>query len=390
MSTISFHGTGIEARVQLEKHLALVRKQLNAGTARSDGDYAALVQTEVLLVDTLRRWERDAELETQLKEMAEPVRLSDEGELTRLHQELERMQREMRRANERLGEECRARQAAEERRVDDAVDALNSMLVADPAAMQNLLGYRVPCNEALANHPTCQVGGELEHRFVRMLGIINGIFGKDERGWGYIAANLDDGKLVRFQRTPQASSGVGPASEDVQCLDATRYVPRPIWAEVSAGGITWRATLHVDRRQPSPEGMRPGWFDAVVTSEETHSQARQGSAQWNQHGMRLHVVDLPSDARRQLEQALQRQLESEQMPGPPLGPRFFELHRDEDETGISGTGVVAQGVIFDSGKVALSWLTEHTSVAVYDSIRDVERIHGHGGKTRVVMGGSHA
>lgn len=63
--------------------------------------------------------------------------------------------------------------------------------------------------------------------------------------------------------------------------------------------------------------------------------------------------------------------------------KLFNLVRDEDETGVSGTGVVAQGVLFDSGKVALSWLTDVTSVAVYNSIADVKEIHGHEGKTRV-------
>lgn len=65
--------------------------------------------------------------------------------------------------------------------------------------------------------------------------------------------------------------------------------------------------------------------------------------------------------------------------------KLFELVRDVDSTGVSGTGVVAQGVIYDNGKVALSWLTSTTSVAVYDSIEDVRRIHGHGGDTRIVQ-----
>jgi hypothetical protein len=63
---------------------------------------------------------------------------------------------------------------------------------------------------------------------------------------------------------------------------------------------------------------------------------------------------------------------------------MFRLERDEDETGISGTGIVAQGVVFDDGTAALRWLSEHTSTAVYASLRDVETIHGHNGKTRVV------
>lgn len=63
---------------------------------------------------------------------------------------------------------------------------------------------------------------------------------------------------------------------------------------------------------------------------------------------------------------------------------LFQLHRIEDESGVSGTGIVAEGVVFTSGKCAMCWLTKHTSVAVYDSIADLEAIHGHNGKTRVV------
>lgn len=61
--------------------------------------------------------------------------------------------------------------------------------------------------------------------------------------------------------------------------------------------------------------------------------------------------------------------------------RLFELHRVEDESGVSGTGVVAQGVEFDNHWCALTWLTTHTSVAFYPSIAEVEAIHGHSGKT---------
>ena len=57
----------------------------------------------------------------------------------------------------------------------------------------------------------------------------------------------------------------------------------------------------------------------------------------------------------------------------------------EDESGISGTGRIAQGFIFDNGKVALTWLSEHPSVTIYDSIGEVHAIHGHGGKTEVIM-----
>jgi len=65
--------------------------------------------------------------------------------------------------------------------------------------------------------------------------------------------------------------------------------------------------------------------------------------------------------------------------------KIFYLKRDEDESGVSGTGRVAQGFIFDNGKVAVSWLSEHPSVTIYDNIGEVHAIHGHGGKTEVVM-----
>jgi hypothetical protein len=69
---------------------------------------------------------------------------------------------------------------------------------------------------------------------------------------------------------------------------------------------------------------------------------------------------------------------------------FFELHRTEDESGVSGTGVVAEGVEFTNRKCVLSWLTEHKSIAVYDSIEEVAAIHGHSGKTVIVYVGTTA
>lgn len=63
--------------------------------------------------------------------------------------------------------------------------------------------------------------------------------------------------------------------------------------------------------------------------------------------------------------------------------RRFNLVRNEDETGVSGTGIVAQGVEFDDGTCSMRWLTATASTAVYNSIVDLDKIHGHGGKTVV-------
>lgn len=61
----------------------------------------------------------------------------------------------------------------------------------------------------------------------------------------------------------------------------------------------------------------------------------------------------------------------------------FHLDRIQDETGISGTGRVAEGVEFSNGWCVLVWLTKHRSIAFYESIFEVIAIHGHNGKTRV-------
>ncbi len=63
--------------------------------------------------------------------------------------------------------------------------------------------------------------------------------------------------------------------------------------------------------------------------------------------------------------------------------RRFELVRREDLSGVSGTGVVAQGVVFDTGRVVMAWLTRVHSVAVYDCIEHVLHIHGHDGASVV-------
>lgn len=52
-------------------------------------------------------------------------------------------------------------------------------------------------------------------------------------------------------------------------------------------------------------------------------------------------------------------------------------------TGVSGTGIVAEGVEFSSGVVSLTWLSDWpTSVVFHDrGIESVEAVHGHNGAT---------
>lgn len=63
--------------------------------------------------------------------------------------------------------------------------------------------------------------------------------------------------------------------------------------------------------------------------------------------------------------------------------KSFLLVREIDETGVSGTGIVAHGVIFRSGRVVMEWLRPPCSVGMYGSMREMIQIHGHGGNTQV-------
>ncbi len=62
----------------------------------------------------------------------------------------------------------------------------------------------------------------------------------------------------------------------------------------------------------------------------------------------------------------------------------FSLLRRRDMHGISGIGTVAEGVRFSDGTVVLHWLRAHRTTRVFPSLRQVIRVHGHGGNTRVV------
>ena len=65
------------------------------------------------------------------------------------------------------------------------------------------------------------------------------------------------------------------------------------------------------------------------------------------------------------------------------GIRRFILNRAEDVSGLSGTGVVAEGVEFSSGVCVVTWKSEYRSVTVHESLKSVEAVHGHAGATKV-------
>lgn len=66
-------------------------------------------------------------------------------------------------------------------------------------------------------------------------------------------------------------------------------------------------------------------------------------------------------------------------------PRTFHLERRVDVTGASGTGRVADGVLWADGTVTVKWLGEHASEVSWPrGMESVIAIHGHDDRTTVV------
>lgn len=78
-------------------------------------------------------------------------------------------------------------------------------------------------------------------------------------------------------------------------------------------------------------------------------------------------------------------LPSEEPRGPrrPGVPRRFVLVKSVDHSGVSGTGLVAEGTQFSDGSVALRWTSQWPTTSVWASIEDMTAVHGHDGDTHV-------
>lgn len=86
---------------------------------------------------------------------------------------------------------------------DDVIAVMNDLFRTDRVAMHELAETRVPCNDAMRNHPTAQVvvteGGK---NWIGLIGVLNALCGCDKEGTGFIAGDYDDetGQLVGFTR----------------------------------------------------------------------------------------------------------------------------------------------------------------------------------------------
>jgi hypothetical protein len=83
--------------------------------------------------------------------------------------------------------------------IKEMVDFLNELLEYDSYAISALFSTRIMCNRHLAGHESVQVGQLGKDAFqVGMVGVLNGLFGSDEYGWGHFGVNYDDGKIIEF------------------------------------------------------------------------------------------------------------------------------------------------------------------------------------------------
>ena len=70
------------------------------------------------------------------------------------------------------------------------------------------------------------------------------------------------------------------------------------------------------------------------------------------------------------------------LPKPPskLAPRgiqTFTVYRTEDETGVSGDGIVIEGVTLATGQCIVHWLypPPRGGIAIFDSMNDFIKVH---------------
>jgi hypothetical protein len=66
-------------------------------------------------------------------------------------------------------------------------------------------------------------------------------------------------------------------------------------------------------------------------------------------------------------------------------PRRFYLERRDDVTGLSGTGRVLEGVIWQSGKVTVEWRGPLSTITIYDNFETFEKLHVHGHPSQNVV-----
>lgn len=65
--------------------------------------------------------------------------------------------------------------------------------------------------------------------------------------------------------------------------------------------------------------------------------------------------------------------------------RSGHFQRADDVNGVSGEGRVAEWVEFTDGTVVVHWISHTPSTNIYHNAKQVDAVHGHGGRTKMVV-----
>ena len=68
-----------------------------------------------------------------------------------------------------------------------------------------------------------------------------------------------------------------------------------------------------------------------------------------------------------------------------LSVRLGVFNRHEDESGKSGEGLCADILEFPDGTCVAHWRSHTPSTTIFPNVKQMEAVHGHGGKTEVVF-----
>lgn len=58
-----------------------------------------------------------------------------------------------------------------------------------------------------------------------------------------------------------------------------------------------------------------------------------------------------------------------------LGPQVFLMKRHADETGVSGTGIVAEGCVLSNGRCLVTWRSAKMCIQNWDSFEAFKEVH---------------
>jgi hypothetical protein len=162
--------------------------------------------------------------------------------------------------------------------IESVCETLNSLLELEPETMQSLLAFRVECGQAMAEHETVQVKDEGAGKYtVGILGLLNGVFGKDENGNGNLCAMYSNGKLAGFRRTPQITVVV----EDLGHLNlkpllfsdgaggsfSNKYLV--MYRDISLGIIQHDFAVYIGSKVAGKTGSKSVGRDYILMKDET-------------------------------------------------------------------------------------------------------------------------